>query len=180
MSRIGRKPIALPAGVNVKIEGRNVMVKGPKGSLSWEHPERISVTLAEGVLSVGRADDTKQVRSWHGLSRSLIDNMVTGVSAGYQKVMEIVGVGLRAQAQGDKLNMSLGFSHPVEFALPEGITAEVDKKQTTITLNGIDKQQLGQTVADLRKLRPPDAYKGKGIRNAGEVIKLKAGKSSKK
>lgn len=180
MSRIGKKPIAIPSGVDIKIDGRKVTVKGPKGSMSYEHPELVSVQMAEGVLNVQRANDTKQARAFHGLSRSLISNMVTGVSAGYQRVMELVGVGLRATAVPGKLNMALGFSHPVEFALPDGITAEVDKKQTTITLNGYDKQVLGQTVADLRKLRPPDAYKGKGIRNAGEKIKLKAGKSSKK
>ena len=180
MSRIGRKPITLPSGVDVKIEGRNVMVKGPKGSLSWEHPEPLSVKLDSGVMTVERADDTQKSRALHGLSRSLINNMVTGVSVGYQRAMELVGVGLRATAVPGKLNLALGFSHPVEFNLPDGVTAEVDKKQTLITLNGIDKQKLGQTVADLRSLRPPDAYKGKGIRNQGERIKLKAGKSSKK
>ncbi len=180
MSRIGKKPIELPKGVDIKIDGRNISVKGPKGSLSWEHPERLSVKVDAGVMTVERADETKQVRALHGLSRSLLNNMVLGVSAGYQRVMELVGVGLRATAVPGKLNLALGFSHPVEFNLPDGVTAEVDKKQTTITLNGIDKQKLGQTVADLRSLRPPDAYKGKGIRNQGERIKLKAGKSSKK
>lgn len=180
MSRIGKKPIQLPGGVTVKIEGRSIAVKGPKGELSWQCPEKTSVKEAGGAVVVERADDERQSRALHGLSRSLISNMVTGVSRGFTKTMEIVGVGYRAQAQAGKLVLALGYSHPVEYSLPEGVKAEVDKKQTTLTLTGPDKQKVGQVAAELKRLRPPDAYKGKGIRYAGERIKLKAGKAGKK
>jgi large subunit ribosomal protein L6 len=180
MSRIGKKPIEIPKGVNIKIAGRNVSVKGPKGELSWEHPLGVSVKEADGKLLLERANEARETRALHGLSRSLINNMVTGVSQGYTKNMEIQGVGYRAQVQGRKLVLALGYSHPVEYELPQGINAEVDKKQTLITLTGIDKQRLGQVAADLRALRPPDAYKGKGVRHQGERIKLKAGKAGKK
>ncbi|MDA8086587.1 MAG: 50S ribosomal protein L6 [Nitrospiraceae bacterium] len=180
MSRIGKKPVAIPSGVNVKLDGRNVSVKGPKGELAWEVPFRISVNLADGSLIVGRGDDNRQTRALHGLARSLIQNMVTGVSKGFEKALEITGVGYRAQVQGGKVVFSLGYSHPVEYELPEGISAEVDKKQTSLTLRGTDKQKLGQVAADMKALRWPDAYKGKGVRYAGEHIKLKAGKTGKK
>ena len=180
MSRIGKKPIDVPKGVNIKRSGRSVSVKGPKGELSWELPGRMEIKEADGRLVIERPDDSRQNKALHGLSRSLVSNMVTGVSQGYTKAMEIVGVGYRAQVQGGKIVFSLGYSHPVEYALPAGISAEVDKKQTALTLTGIDKQKLGQVAADIKALRSPDAYKGKGIRYAGERIKLKAGKTGKK
>jgi large subunit ribosomal protein L6 len=180
MSRIGKKPIDVPKGVTVKLAGRSISVKGPKGELSWEHPVRVSVKEGDGKILVERTEDSREGRALHGLSRSLISNMVSGVSQGYSKNLEIVGVGYRAQVQPGKLVLSLGYSHPVEYALPEGISAEVDKKQTLITISGIDKQRLGQVAAELRALRPPDSYKGKGIRYQGERIKLKAGKTGKK
>lgn len=180
MSKIGRMPIEVPGGVDLKIAERHVAVKGPKGQLQWDFPVEINVSLTGGKVHVARSDDSKPTRAKHGLTRSLIQNMIIGVSAGYRKVMEISGVGYRAQVQGDKISFTLGFSHPVEFRLPEGVTAEVDKKQTTLTLSGIDKQKLGQAAADVAALRPPDAYKGKGVRYAGERLKLKAGKAGKK
>jgi len=180
MSRIGRKPIDIPGGVNVTLAGNAVKVKGPKGEMNWVYPERITVELSEGKLLVKRSGDLKEERSLHGLSRSLIANMVTGVSQGYERVLEITGVGYRAQVQGSKISLTLGYSHPVEYHLPEGVSAAVDQKQTTITLRGIDKQLLGQIAANLRALRPPDIYKGKGIRYAGQRLKLKVGKAGKK
>jgi large subunit ribosomal protein L6 len=180
MSRIGKKPVEIPQGVNININGREIVVKGPKGELRWVHPDRVKVNIEAGKAQVERVDDTKPSKAMHGLTRSLLQNMVTGVSQGYQKVMEIVGVGYRAQVQGDKIVFSIGYSHPVEFKLPEGIKAEVDKKQTQLTLSGIDKQKLGQVAANIRAIRPPDAYKGKGIRYAGERLRLKAGKAAKK
>jgi large subunit ribosomal protein L6 len=179
MSRIGKKPIAIPKGVEVKLSGADIKVKGPKGELSWTHPEGVSVAVEAEQAVVTRKSDDKPVRALHGLTRSLVQNMVTGVSEGYKKSLELQGVGYRAQAQGDKLVFSVGYSHPVEFKLPEGIKAEVDKKQVNITLTGIDKQQLGQVAADIRAIRKPDSYKGKGIRYAGERLKLKAGKAAK-
>lgn len=180
MSRIGKKPIDIPKGVNIKIAGRSVSVKGPKGELSWEHPAKVSLKEADGKLLVERADDSRPAKALHGLSRSLISNMVTGVSEGYVRNLELVGVGYKVQVQGQKLIFALGYSHPVEYDLPAGMSAEVDKKQVSLTLRGIDKQELGQVAAELKALRPPDSYKGKGVRFAGERIKLKAGKTGKK
>jgi large subunit ribosomal protein L6 len=177
MSRIGKNPINIADGVDVKIQGNTITVKGSKGQLTWDFPQNIKVSMQEKTLVVERPSDTKEVRSLHGTTRSLIANMVTGVHEGIKRVMLIVGVGYRAQVQGNKINFTIGYSHPVEFMLPEGITAEVDKKQTTLTLNGIDKQLIGQTAANIRAIRPPDSYKGKGIRYEGELIKLKAGKT---
>jgi large subunit ribosomal protein L6 len=179
VSRIGKKPVTVPKGVDVKVKDRLLTVKGPKGELSWAHPERVNVKVEEGRAVVERADDAKQSRAFHGLTRSLLQNMVTGVSEGFVRVLEIVGVGYRAQVQGGKVAFSLGYSHPVELHLPAGISAEVDKKQTTLTLTGVDKQLIGQVAADIKALRPPDAYKGKGLRYAGERIRLKAGKAAK-
>lgn len=180
MSRIGKKPIEIPAGVDVKLAGSTIKVKGPKGELSWDLPDGTKATVADKQIVIERADDTSRMRALHGLSRKLVDNMVTGVTNGYQRVLEIVGVGYRAQVQGKKIVLSLGYSHPVEFSLPDGIAAAVDQKQTQLTLTGIDKQKIGQAAADLRSLRSPDAYKGKGIRYAGERLKLKVGKTGKK
>lgn len=181
MSRVGKKPVDIPSGVDIKIDGRQVTVKGPKGQLMFEHPFLVSVAVEGKQFVVKRDNDTKDARARHGLVRALVQNMVTGVTEGYKRGLEIIGVGYRAQAQSDKLlTFSLGFSHPVEFPLPDGVTVEVDKKQTNIVLSGIDKQKLGQVAANIRALRPPDSYKGKGVRYAGEHVRLKAGKSGKK
>jgi len=179
MSRVGKKPIPVPSGVDVKISGADVSVKGPKGKLDWVLPDAVNVNVQDQTIVVQRKDDSKEKRALHGLARSILSGMVTGVTDGYKRELELVGVGYRAQVQGNKIVFSLGYSHPVEFLLPEGITAEVDKKQTTIALNGIDKQLIGQTAANLKELRLPDAYKGKGVRYAGERIKLKPGKTGK-
>lgn len=180
MSRIGKKPIDIPKGVDVKIEDTTVNVKGPKGELSSGFPIGVRIVVDEGKVVVERTGETKDIRALHGLTRSLISNMISGVSSGYQRVLEITGTGNRAQVQGNKLLLALGYSHPVEFILPPGIKAAVDQKQTQITLTGIDKQQMGQIAADLRALRPPDIYKGKGVRYAGQRLKLKVGKAGKK
>ena len=180
MSRIGKKPIDIPKGVDVKIADTTVNVKGPKGELSSGFPSGVRVVVDEGKVVVERTGETKNIRALHGLTRSLISNMISGVSSGYQRVLEITGTGYRAQVQGNKLLLALGYSHPVEFILPPGIKAAVDQKQTQITLTGIDKQQMGQIAADLRALRPPDIYKGKGVRYAGQRLKLKVGKAGKK
>lgn len=180
MSRIGKKPVDIPSGVNVTLLDNTIKVKGPKGELQWAHPFGTKVTVAANSIVVERADDTKKNKALHGLTRNLIANMVTGVTTGYQRVLDIFGVGYRAQVQGKKIVMTLGYSHPVEFNLPDGITAAVDQKQTQITLNGIDKQKIGQAAANLRELRSPDAYKGKGVRYSGERLKLKVGKTGKK
>lgn len=180
MSRIGKKPIAIPAGVDVKMLESNIKVKGPKGELSWSCPAGTTISVKDNAVIVERADDAKKVRALHGLTRSLIANMVQGVTSGYQRILDIVGVGYRAQVQGSRIVLSLGYSHPVEFQLPDGVSAAVDQKQTQITLNGIDKQKIGQVAADLRSLRKPNVYKGKGVRFSGEKLKLKAGKTGKK
>ncbi len=182
MSRIGKQPVNLPAGVDVKIEGGVVDVKGPKGGLKWHFPSEMKVFIQDRSLIVERPSDTKPLKALHGLTRNLIANMVTGVTDGYEKVLEISGVGYKAQVEGKNISLTLGYSHPVKFSLPEGVTAEVDskQKQPSIRLKGIDKQLVGQVAANLRALRPPDIYKGKGLRYAGEKIKLKAGKTGKK
>ena len=180
MSRIGKKPIEIPEKVAVEINEGAIRVKGPKGELNWGYPDKMKVSISGSIVSVERSGDTKFERALHGLTRSLISNMVTGVSQGYQKVLDIVGVGYKAQVAGDKITLALGYSHPVEFQLPEGIKASVDPKQVQITLTGVDKQQIGQVAASLKTLRWPDAYKGKGIRHSGERLKLKVGKAGKK
>jgi large subunit ribosomal protein L6 len=180
VSRIGKKPIAIPEGVSVSISDRTIKVKGQKGELSWNFPENIGVSITDGLIKISRTSDLKTDRALHGLTRSLISNMITGVSKGYQKNLEIAGVGYRAQVSGNKITFTLGYSHPIEMQLPEGISAAVDPKQVQITLTGIDKQLLGQVAASMRALRPPDAYKGKGIRYAGQRLKLKVGKAGKK
>ena len=180
MSRVGRNPIKIPTGVNVKLQDDIVSVKGPKGELSWNIPAGISVSMQDNSIRVERPSETKQDKALHGTVRNIIANMVAGTSTGYQKVLDISGVGYRAQVQGKKIVFTLGYSHPVEFHLPEGISAEVDKKQTQITIQGIDKQTMGQVAANIRGLRLPDVYKGKGVRYANEFIKLKVGKAGKK
>jgi large subunit ribosomal protein L6 len=178
MSRIGRTPVAIPAGVDVTIKGREVTVKGPRGVLSMEVAAPIEVSQADGAITVTRPNDEGEIRALHGLSRSLIANMVTGVTDGFSKTLEIVGVGYRVQARGRDLEFSLGFSHPVPVTAPEGITLRVESP-TRFVVEGIDKQQVGEVAANIRKLRKPDPYKGKGVRYQGEQIRRKVGKAGK-
>jgi large subunit ribosomal protein L6 len=178
MSRIGRMPVTIPSGVDVTIDGREVTVTGPKGKLSLEVAEPIEVAQRDGVITVTRPNDEGNVRALHGLSRSLVANMVTGVTEGYRKTLEIVGVGYRVQAKGPSLEFSLGFSHPVTVSPPEGITLRVETP-TRLVVEGIDKQQVGEVAANIRKLRKPDPYKGKGLRYSGEHIRRKVGKAGK-
>jgi large subunit ribosomal protein L6 len=179
MSRIGQQPITIPSGVDVKVDGARVSVKGPKGELAHTLVGGVSVSRSDDVLNVERVDDSRSNRSLHGLQRSLIANMVTGVSDGFAKELEIVGVGYRAQAQGpEKIEIAVGFSHPVYVQAPAGVTFEVPQP-TRIVVRGFDKQLVGQVAADIRKLRKPEPYKGKGIRYAGERVQRKAGKSAK-
>jgi large subunit ribosomal protein L6 len=180
MSRIGKKPIDIPKAVNIDIKESVVKVKGPLGELTYECPTSIQAKVDNGKLVVERSTDLQKDRALHGLVRSLIANMVNGVSQGFKKQLEIKGVGYRAQAKGNKITFTLGYSHPIEFELPAGITAATDDKMTSITLSGVEKQLLGQVAANIRKLRAPDVYKGKGVRFVGERLKLKAGKTGKK
>src|ERR1700750_892912 len=170
MSRIGRLPVTIPSGVQVDIDGRQVTVQGPKGTLQHTVADPIDVVREDGTIKVTRPNDEGPVRALHGLSRTLIANMVTGVTDGYRKTLEIVGVGYRVQAKGSNLEFALGFSHPVVITPPEGITFRVE---------GIDKQQVGEIAAQIRKLRKPDPYKGKGVRYQGEQIRRKVGKAGK-
>jgi large subunit ribosomal protein L6 len=179
MSRIGRLAIPVPSGVEVTLDGQLVTVKGPKGTLSHTVAEPIKVTKAEdGTLNVARPDDERASRSLHGLTRTLVNNMVLGVTEGYAKEMEIRGVGYRVAAKGSDLEFALGYSHPVPVLAPEGITFEVTSP-TKFAVKGIDKQKVGEVAANIRKLRKPDPYKGKGVRYEGEHIKLKVGKTGK-
>ena len=178
MSRIGRMPVVIPGGVDVTVDGREVTVKGPKGVLSLAVSPPIEVAKEDGVITVTRPNDEGEIRALHGLSRSLIANMVTGVTEGYRKTLEIVGVGYRVQAKGAGLEFSLGFSHPVPVTPPEGITLRVETP-TRFVVEGISKQQVGEVAANIRKLRKPDPYKGKGVRYQGEQIRRKVGKAGK-
>ena len=179
MSRIGRLPITVPAGVDVTIDGADVTVKGPKGTLTHTVPAPITVEKAEDVtLQVTRPNDERQSRSLHGLTRTLVANMVAGVTEGYTKKLEIVGTGYRVVAKGTDLEFALGFSHPVIIPAPAGISFTVETP-TRFSVSGIDKQQVGEVAANLRKLRKPDPYKGKGVRYEGEVIRRKAGKAGR-
>jgi len=177
MSRIGKKPIPIPTGVKVAVDRDRVSAEGPKGALSQPVPRGLTATVDDGNLLIGRSSDERTLRALHGLTRSLVANMVTGVKDGFERKLEIVGIGYRAQLQGRNIQLALGYSHPVVFALPEGVTAEIDK-QTLITLRAADKALLGQTAAKLRELRKPDPYKGKGIRYSDEVIRRKVGKKA--
>jgi len=179
MSRIGKKPIAIPKGVQVGIQGQQVSVKGPKGQLGLTVHDLCSVKIADGTVVVARGAEHRGARALHGLTRALVANMIQGVTEGFERKLEIQGIGYRAQLAGRTLTFSLGYSHPIVFALPDGVTAEVDK-QTAITLRGVDKYLVGQTAAQLRALRPPDSYKGKGVRFANEVVRKKVGKTGAK
>jgi large subunit ribosomal protein L6 len=180
VSRIGRRVIPVPSGVEVKIDGQTVQVKGPKGELSHTLPEQITVERdAEGGLTVARASEERKARELHGLSRTLVANLVTGVTDGYRKSLEINGTGYRVTAKGSDLELALGFSHPVAVSPPDGITFTVERP-TLFHIEGIDKQLVGETAARIRKLRPPEPYKGKGVKYVDEVIRRKAGKAGKK
>ena len=178
MSRIGKQPVQVPSGVEVTIDGRHVTVKGPKGTLEHTVAELIAVSFDDGLISVTRPDDERKSRSLHGLTRTLIDNMVVGVTQGYSKAMEIVGTGYRVVAKGSNLEFSLGYSHTIVVSAPEGITFAVESP-TKFSVNGINKQQVGEVAANIRKLRKPEPYKGKGVRYAGENVRRKAGKAGK-
>lgn len=178
MSRVGKQPVAVPSGVTVSINGQNVEVKGPKGTLNLDVPAPISVAQEENTIVVTRPDDHRKNRSLHGLSRSLVNNMIIGVTEGYTINMEIFGVGYRVALKGKNLEFALGYSHPVLIEAPEGITFAVDGN-TKFSITGIDKQQVGQIAANIRRLRKDDPYKGKGIRYKGEQIRRKVGKTGK-
>jgi len=179
MSRIGRLPIAVPGGVDVVIDGRIVTVKGPKGTLTHSVASPIEVVQEGETLTVTRPDDERYSRSLHGLTRTLISNMVVGVTQGYEKKLEIVGTGYRVAAKGANLEFALGYSHPITVEPPQGVTFVVEAP-TRFSVSGIDKQQVGEIAANLRKLRKPDPYKGKGVRYAGEAVRRKVGKAGKK
>ena len=178
MSRIGRQPIPVPAGVEVSLDGPTVVVKGPKGSLTRQVAEPIVVRREDGVLVVERPNDERRSRALHGLTRSLVQNMVIGVTDGFSKELEIVGVGYRAALQGQSLQLALGFSHGVNVPAPDGITFEVPAP-TRVVVRGVDKEQVGQVAANIRKIRKPEPYKGKGVRYLGERVQRKAGKAAK-
>jgi large subunit ribosomal protein L6 len=179
MSRIGKLPIEIPKGVKISYTDSDLKVEGPKGSLSRRIMSGVSISLTEKAILINRDNDGIKSRSAHGLTRTLIDNMVTGVTNGFQTALEINGVGYRAEIKGEVLNLSLGYSHPINFQLPKGITVEVDK-MTKVLVKGIDKELVGQTAAKIRAFRGPEPYKGKGVKYADETILRKAGKTGKK
>jgi len=175
MSRIGKKAIEVPNGVTLTLDGQTVTVKGPKGQLSWTVAEEIVLTQEGNALTLAPRDESKRARSMWGLSRSLVNNMVVGVTTGYEQTLELVGVGYRAAMKGNALSMQLGFSHDVDIPPPAGVTFAVPK-QTEVKISGIDKQLVGETAAKIRRIRPPEPYKGKGVRYAGEQVRRKEGK----
>lgn len=179
MSRVGRLPVAVPSGVQVEINGSDVRVKGPKGELKRTFSPEIGIALEGSAVHVTRPNDEARVRALHGTTRALINNMVVGVSAGFTKVLEVDGVGYRAEMNGVNLVLNLGFSHPVIVVPEPGITFEADAKTRVVKISGIDREQVGQVASDIRKIRPPEPYKGKGVRYQGEKIRRKAGKSGK-
>ena len=179
MSRIGKKPISIPQGVTVKVEGNTVAVQGPKGKLDTALPEGITIQQKDGIIVAVRENDSQA--ALHGLARALVNNAVEGVTKGWTRELEIVGIGYRAEMKGKSMIVfNLGYSHPIEYPLPTGVDASVDPKQTKIALTGIDRQKVGQVAAEMRSLRPPDPYKNKGVRYAGERLKKKVGKTGAK
>jgi large subunit ribosomal protein L6 len=179
MSRIGRLPVVLPKGVEVKVDGSVVHVKGPKGEMQQSFPASMQVSIKEGVLEVTRATDGRTDRSLHGMTRALINNMVVGVSTGFERILEVNGVGYRAEVQNKNLVLYVGYSHPVVMEPPQGISFDTDMKTRQIKVMGYDKQLVGQVAADIRKVRPPEPYQGKGIKYLEEKIRRKAGKAGK-
>jgi large subunit ribosomal protein L6 len=179
MSRIGRLPVVLPKGVEVTIDGSSVSVKGPKGEMQQSFPPSMSIAVNEGVLEVTRATDGRTDRSLHGMTRAMINNMVVGVSTGFERILEVNGVGYRAEIQGNNLVLYVGYSHPVVMEPPQGISFDADMKTRQIKVKGYNKQLVGQVAADIRKVRPPEPYKGKGIKYLEEKIRRKAGKAGK-
>ena len=179
MSRIGRMPIVVPDGVQVDIQKVHVKVKGPKGELIRDFRPEMIINLSEGVITIERPSDVPQMRALHGLTRALINNMVLGVSTGFQKELQVEGVGYRPEMEGKDLILNVGFSHPVRVEAPDGIEFEVDTRARSIIVKGIDKELVGRITADIRKIRPPEPYKGKGIRYKGEFVRRKAGKAGK-
>jgi len=179
MSRIGRLPVVLPQGVEVTIDGSSVHVKGPKGEMQQSFPPSMQISINEGVLEVSRATDGRTDRSLHGMTRAMINNMVVGVSTGFERILEVNGVGYRAEVQGDNLVLYVGYSHPVVMEPPQGISFDADMKTRQIKVKGYNKQLVGQVAADIRKVRPPEPYKGKGIKYLEEKIRRKAGKAGK-
>lgn len=179
MSRIGRMPVVIPEGVEVKVDGSRVRVKGPKGEIEHTFPSSMEIAIQGGVLTVQRPSDERTQRALHGMTRALINNMVFGVSSGFEKILEVNGVGYRAEVSGNKLVLYVGYSHPVEIEPPQGITFDVDTRTRQIKVMGHDKQLVGQIAADIRKVRPPEPYKGKGIKYIDETIRRKAGKTGK-
>jgi large subunit ribosomal protein L6 len=177
MSRIGKQPIPIPPGVKIQVDGWTGRAEGPKGKLAQPVPAGLTPRIADGTIVIDRSGEERHVRALHGLARALVANMVTGVKDGFERKLEIVGIGYRAQMQGKSIQLALGYSHPVLFPLPDGVSAEIDR-QTAITLRGADKAVLGETAAKLRSLRRPDPYKGKGIRYAGVVVRRKVGKKA--
>ncbi len=179
MSRIGKKPVVIPSGVSAKVEGQHVAVKGGKGELDFTAPEEVSLVLADNQIAVAPRNETKRARAMWGMTRSMVNNLVIGVSKGFERKLEITGVGYKAAVAGRSLQLSLGYSHDVSFSIPEGI-AIVTPKPTEVMISGIDKRKVGQIAAEIRALRPPEPYKGKGVKYAGEFIFRKEGKGSKK
>ncbi len=177
MSRVGRQPITIPSGVQITIQDRHITVKGPKGQLEWDYPSPITVRQEDVELIVERPDENRRNRSLHGTTRALIQNMVTGVSSGFERKLEINGVGYRASVQDQTMTLELGYSHPIKYELPEGISANVEKN-VQITLQGIDKRILGEAAAKIRSFRPPEPYKGKGVKYLEEQIRRKVGKKN--
>jgi len=179
VSRVGQMPITVPTGVNVTIKGSHVRVKGPKGQMEHIFPAAMEISLKDGIVSIQRSSDERTHRALHGMTRALINNMVTGVSTGFEKVLEINGVGYRAEMAGNNLVLHVGYSHPVEIEPPEGISFELDNRTRQIKVMGYDKQSVGHIAANIRKVRPPEPYKGKGIKYLDERIRRKAGKAGK-
>lgn len=177
MSRVGKIPVVIPEKVKVAVEGATVKVEGPKGKAAFTFDPRMKVEVSSGEVKVSRPDDSRLAKGLHGLTRTLVKNAIQGVTQGYQRTLEISGVGFKAELKGKEVNFTLGFSHPVIFKLPEGVTAEVDPKQTRVTVRSADKHLLGLTAAKIRALRPPEPYKGKGVKYAGEVVRRKEGKT---
>ena len=179
MSRIGKKPVLLPAGVQIKINGSDVYVKGPKGELTRSFHPAMTIAMQDNEMTVSRPDDLRQNRALHGLTRALLNNMVEGVTRGFKKTLMVEGVGYRAEFTGKRLMLYLGYSHPIVVEPPDGITIQADPKAKTISIAGIDKEKVGEVAAEIRSLRPPEPYKGKGIRYSDEVVRRKAGKAGK-